>query len=193
MSSLSPIAARLERLAVGKFHYRFISLVSLGEWFDMYDLFMVAYVGAALQNSGFLSLHQFSQFVAAGFVGMFVGTVLFGMTSDHMGRRTSFVAMLLIYSAFTLLGSFATSASWLIACRFLAGIGIGAEIVVIDTYVSEMVPSYARGRFVAITQVVGFTSVPTVAVLSRVLVPTHLLISGWRWVKIGRASCRERV
>lgn len=185
LTSPSPsIAARLESLPIGKFHYRFISLVSLGEWFDMYDLFMVAYVGAALQNSRFLSLNQFSQLVAAGFLGMFLGTVLFGMTSDHMGRRTSFVAMLLIYSAFTLLGSLAQSAAWLIACRFFAGIGIGAEIVVIDAYVSELVPSYARGRFVAITQVVGFTSVPMVAILARVLVPTHWLMSGWRWVMV---------
>lgn len=183
-ASPTPVATRLERLRVGKFHYRLISLVSLGEWFDMYDLFMVAYVGAALQNSGFLSLQQFSQLIAAGFLGMFVGTVLFGMTSDQIGRRTSFVAMLLIYSAFTLIGSLAQSAAWLIVCRFLAGVGIGAEIVVIDAYVSEMVPSYARGRFIAITQVIGFTSVPTVAVLSRVLVPTHVLISGWRWVMV---------
>jgi len=180
----SQVTVRLERLRVSGFHYRFISLVSLGEWFDMYDLFMVAYVGAALQHSGFLSLHQFSQLVAAGFLGMFLGTLLFGITSDQMGRRTSFIAMLVIYSAFTLLGATARSPVWLIVSRFLAGIGIGAEIVVIDTYVSEMVPGYARGRFVAITQVIGFTSVPAVAVLSRVLVPTHFLISGWRWVMI---------
>lgn len=184
----SSIAARLESLRVGRFHYRFIALVSLGEWFDMYDLFMVAYVGAALQNSGFLSLQQFSQLIAAGFLGMFVGTVLFGMTSDQIGRRTSFVAMLLIYSAFTLIGSLAHSATWLISCRFFAGIGIGAEIVVIDAYVSEMAPSHARGRFIAITQVVGFTSVPIVAVLSQVLVPTHFLISGWRWVMVFGAA-----
>ena len=183
-TSTSSTAARLESLPVGKFHYRFISLVSLGEWFDMYDLFMVAYIGAALQNSGFLSLHQFTQFVAAGFLGMFIGTVLFGITSDQVGRRTSFVAMLLIYSAFTLIGSLAQSSAWLIICRFFAGIGIGAEIVVIDAYVSEMVPSSARGRFVAITQVIGFTSVPTVAVLSRILVPMHFPISGWRWVMV---------
>jgi putative MFS transporter len=184
----SPIAARLEGLRVGKFHYRFITLVSLGEWFDMYDLFMVAYVGAALQSSGFLSLHQFSQLVASGFLGMFVGTVLFGIASDQMGRRTSFVTMLVIYSVFTLVGAVAQSAMWLLVCRFLAGIGIGAEIVVIDTYVSEMVPGYARGRFIAITQVVGFTSVPIVAVLSRVLVPTHFLVSGWRWVMVFGAA-----
>jgi len=178
------VAARLERLQVGRFHRRFITLVSLGGWFDLYDLFMVAYLGAALQESHFLTLHQFSLLVAAGFLGMFLGTVFFGLASDWVGRRSAFVVMLLIYSAFTLAGALAPNAEWLILMRFLAGVGIGAEIVVIDTYVTELVPSVVRGRFVAITQVVGFTSVPAVALLSRVLIPTHFLMDGWRWVMV---------
>src|ERR1700758_963214 len=119
---------------------------------------------------------------------MFVGTVVFGMGSDRMGRRSAFILLLLIYSLFTFAGAFAPSAGWLIALRFFAGVGIGAEIVVIDTYVTEVVPSYARGRYVAITQVAGFCAVPVAAVLSRVLVPTHWLISGWRWVMVIGAS-----
>jgi putative MFS transporter len=182
------IGERIERLPVGRFHRRFIALVSLGGWFDLYDLFMVAYVGAALQTSGFLSLRQFTLLVAAGFLGMFVGTIFFGMGSDRMGRRSSFVVMLLVYSFFTLAGAFAPSAAWLIGLRFFAGIGIGAEIVVIDTYVTEMVPRDVRGRFVAITQVVGFAAVPCVAILSRLLVPTHFLMAGWRWVMVIGAS-----
>ena len=178
------IAERIEQIPVGRFHRRFISLVSLGGWFDFYDIYMMAYIGAALQQSGFLTLHQFTNVIAAGFFGMFTGTILFGMGSDRMGRRSAFVAMLLIYSLFTLAGAFAPSAAWLIALRFFAGIGIGAELVVIDTYVSEMVPSSARGRYVAITQTVGFTAVPVVAILVRLLVPTHFLIPGWRWVMV---------
>src|SRR5450631_3990828 len=145
---------------------------------------MMAYIGATLQHSSFLSLQQFSTVIAAGFLGMFTGTIVFGMGSDRMGRRNAFVAMLLIYSAFTLAGAFAPTAAWLIALRFFAGIGIGAELVVIDTYVSEMVPSAARGRYVAITQMTGFTAVPIVAILVRVLAPTHFLIDGWRWVMV---------
>jgi putative MFS transporter len=183
-SATSSIAARIERLPLGRFHRRFIALVSLGIFFDLYDVFIVAYIGAALQQSGFLSLQQFSVFVAAGFLGMFFGTIVFGMGSDRMGRRSAFITLLLIYSVFTLVGAFAPSASWLIALRFLAGLGIGAEIVVIDTYVTEIVPSHARGRYVAITQVVGFCAVPVAAVLSRLLVPTHFLLAGWRWVMI---------
>jgi MFS transporter, putative metabolite:H+ symporter len=182
------IAARIERLALGGFHRRFIALVSLGNFFDLYDIFIVAYIGAALQQSGFLSLRQFTFFVAAGFLGMFVGTVVFGMGSDRMGRRSAFILLLLIYSVFTFADAFAPTAGWLIALRFFAGVGIGAEIVVIDTYVTEVVPGYARGRYVAITQVAGFCAVPVAAVLSRLLVPTHFLMSGWRWVMVMGAS-----
>jgi putative MFS transporter len=181
---VSRVATRIERLPLGSFHRRFIALVSLGGWFDFYDIYMMAYIGATLQHSGFLSLQQFSNVIAAGFLGMFTGTIVFGMGSDRMGRRSAFVAMLLIYSAFTLAGAFAPSAGWLIVLRFFAGIGIGAELVVIDTYVSEMVPSGARGRYVAITQMTGFTAVPIVAIFVRVLAPTHFLIDGWRWVMV---------
>lgn len=178
------IAARLERLPLSSFHHRFITLISLGGWFDFYDIFMMAYLGAALQVSQILTLQQFSHVIAAGFCGMFVGTIIFGIGSDYFGRRTSFVLMLLIYSVFTLLGAFASNAWVLILWRGLAGVGIGAELVVIDTYVTEMLPSYARGRYVAISQLVGFTAIPVVAFLSKMLVPTHWLMEGWRWVMV---------
>jgi len=183
-SSVAAVAARLERLPLSGFHRRFITLISLGGWFDFFDIFMMAYLGAALQQSGFMSREEFGLTLAAGFVGMFFGTVLFGMGSDRFGRRTAFIFMLLIYSLFTLLGAFAPDAHWLMAARLLAGVGIGAELVVIDTYVTEMMPSRVRGRYVAITQVVGFTAIPAVAFLSRWLVPTHWQLDGWRWVMI---------
>ncbi len=104
------IAERIERLPLGRFHRRFVGLVSLGNFFDLYDIFIVAYIGAALQQSGFLSLRQFAFFVAAGFLGMFVGTVVFGMGSDRMGRRSAFILLLLIYSVFTFADAFAVSA-----------------------------------------------------------------------------------
>ena len=78
------IAERIERLPLGGLHRRFVGLVALGSFFDLYDIFVVAYIGAALQQSGFLSLQQFTFFVAAGFLGMFVGTVVFGMGCDRM-------------------------------------------------------------------------------------------------------------
>ncbi len=182
--AIASMAGRIERLPVCGFHRRFISLIALGGWFDFYDIFMMAYIGAAMQNSGFLTRDEFTLTISAGFLGMFLGTIVFGMGSDRFGRRTAFLFMLLIYSLFTLLGAFAENAWQLIVLRALAGLGIGAELTVIDTYVSEMVPSRVRGRYVAITQVVGFTAIPVVALAAKLLVPTHWLLEGWRWVML---------
>lgn len=178
------IAARVDRLPLCGFHYRFISLVSIGTWFDFFDLFMIGYLGAALQSYHFLTLYQFSEFVAAGFLGMFIGTIVQGMTSDYIGRRSGFILTLLFYSIFSVAGAFAATPAILILMRFLAGIGISGQQVVVDAYVSEMVPGKFRGRYVAINQFVGFSAVPVVAYISRLLVPTHWLLDGWRWVMI---------
>jgi putative MFS transporter len=180
----SSVASRLERLPLCGFHHRFVTLIALGGWFDLYDIFMMAYVGAALQTSGFLTLAQFSRLVATGFLGMFVGTLALGLASDAFGRRTAFMWMLLGYSLATLAGAFAPDARFLLVTRFLAGVGVGAELVVIDTYVTEMVPRRARGRYVAIALLIGFTAVPAAALFSWLLIPTHFLMAGWRWVMV---------
>src|ERR1019366_4112118 len=178
------IAARVDRLPLCGFHHRFIGLVSIGTWFDFFDLFMIGYLGAALQSYHFLTLYQFSEFVAAGFLGMFIGTIVQGVTSDYIGRRSGFILTLLLYSIFSVAGAFAATPATLILMRFLAGIGISGQQVVVDAYVSEMVPGKSRGRYVAINQFVGFSAVPVVAYISRLLVPTHWLLDGWRWVMI---------
>ncbi len=87
-------AERLDRLPLGRFHRRFIVLVSLGCWFDVFDIFMMAYLGAALQSSHFLTLAQFTNLIAAGFLGMFAGTIVLGAGSDSFGRRPAFILML---------------------------------------------------------------------------------------------------
>src|SRR5271155_5564876 len=175
------VASRLERLPVCGFHRRFVSLVSIGGWFDFFDLFMMAYLGPALQAIHFLTLKQFSHLIAGGFLGMFVGTILLGLGSDYFGRRSAFIIMMLAYSICSLVGAFSPDVRTLILMRFLAGIGIGGQQVVVDTYVSEMVPRRVRGRYVAISQLVAFTAVPGVALASRLLVSTHWLLPGWRW------------
>jgi MFS transporter, putative metabolite:H+ symporter len=178
------IAARMERLPLCGFQRRFMGVVSIGTWYYFFDLFVTAYLGAALQSLYFLTLKQFSYLIAAGFLGMFIGTIAQGLGSDYFGRRMAFITMLLVYSLFSILGAFARSGETLIFLRFLAGIGIGGQQVVVDTYTSEMVPSRVRGRYVAISQLVGFTSVPVSALLTSILVPTHFLLAGWRWVMI---------
>ncbi len=178
------VASRLERLPISKFHRRFVILVSIGSWFDFFDLFMMAYLGPALRDIHFLTLNQFSHLIASGFLGMFVGTIVLGLGSDYFGRRPTFIIMILAYSTCSLVGAFSPNVGILLLMRFLAGFGIGGQQVVADTHISEMVPSHVRGRYVAMSQLVGFTAVPAVAMISRLLVSTNWLLPGWRWVML---------
>ena len=67
--------------------------------------------------------------------------------------------------------------------RFIAGVGIGVELVTIDAYVCELAPAGLRGRAFAINQFVQFLAIPVLALTSWVLVPRSPLgLAGWRWV-----------
>ena len=71
----------------------------------------------------------------------------------------------------------------LIVARFIAGLGIGAELPLCDAYLGELLPARHRGRYTAMAYTLGFIGVPAVGFLARVLVPLAPLdIAGWRWV-----------
>src|SRR5215831_12777768 len=76
-----------------------------------------------------------------------------------------------------------TSSEGVLLWRFLAGIGIGVEVITIDAYITELVPSWMRGRAFAVNQSIMFVAVPIVAALAWWLVPLAPYgVDGWRWV-----------
>ncbi len=176
------IADRMNRLPASKYFSRLVARISTGGFFEFYELFLAGAVGAALVHAKFLTLSDLAYFVGAGFIGMFFGTVIFGRVSDRIGRRKGYVYSLLIYSAFTLLMALSQSALWLDIFRLCAGFGVGAQLVIIDTYVTEMTPVKQRGHYIAFSQFITYWAVPVVALLAYILVPTHFLWAGWRWV-----------
>ena len=105
-------------------------------------------------------------FVASTFFGLFIGTFVFGFVADKYGRRAIFTFSMLAYCAATLIMAFQTTGFGVCLWRMIAGIGIGVELVTIDTYVAELVPKHMRGRAFAFNQCVQFCVVPVVAFLS---------------------------
>ena len=183
------ILARLDRLPSTRHVWWLITLLSLGGMFELYDLFMTAYVVPGLMKAGLLTNVAVSifagpaLFVAATFTGLFIGTFVFGYAADRYGRRTIFTYSMLWYSAATLVMAFQTSGFGVSFWRLIAGIGIGVELVTIDTYLSELVPKSMRGRAFAFNQTVQFSVVPVVAFIAYMLVPISPFgFDGWRWV-----------
>jgi putative MFS transporter len=168
-----------------------VARIAVGGWFELYDLFMTAYVSLGLIKAGLFTATSpspfafsgFASFISCGFAGMFFGTLIFSGISDRFGRKTAFVSSLVWYSICTLVMAFMPNGLLIDLFRFLAGIGIGVQLVTSDAYTSEIVPKEERGRWVAFTQVVGYTSIPVVALLAYVLVPHTILgLDGWRYV-----------
>jgi len=177
------IAARLNRLPITGTHRVVTAIAGIGTFFDLFDIFLAGVLGTVLTEQFHLSRLALPAVLGSGFLGMFVGAVSLGTIADRIGRRRAFMITLGIYSAFTFAGAFATSASMLVALRFLAGIGIGAEPPLVDAYLGEMLPPHARGRYSAIAYTFGFVAVPIVGLLARVLVPLAPLgVAGWRWL-----------
>jgi MFS transporter, putative metabolite:H+ symporter len=185
------ISARLDRLPATRTVWTRVILLSLGGFFEFYDLFFTGYIAPGLVRShiltattrGLFGTTGIASFVAAMFSGLFIGTALFGFVADRFGRRTIFTISLLWYTAASVIMAFQNDVFGLNLWRFISGIGVGVELVTIDTYVSELIPKEWRGRAFAFNQTIQFCSVPLVALLAWLLVPISPFgLDGWRWV-----------
>src|SRR5271165_6540785 len=156
------INARLDRLPATRHIWIMVVLLSLGGWFEFSGL------GA---------------FIAATFAGLFIGTLAFGSLADRFGRRRIFTLSLLWYSAATIVVATQTTATGLNLWRLISGVGIGVQLVTIDSFLAELVPAHIRGRAFAFNKLVSYSDVPVVALLSWLLVPTTPFgYDGWRVV-----------
>ncbi|CDY74266.1 Major facilitator superfamily (MFS) metabolite(sugar)/H symporter [Caballeronia glathei] len=187
------VSARLDRLPPTRFFRGLVARIAIGGWFEFYEMFMAAYIALGLIRSGMyrattvglFDVNGFASFLGSFFAGMFVGTVALGGFTDRFGRRAVFTFAMLIYSVATFVAAFQTSPQTMDLWRFIAGIGIGVQLITVDTYISELTPHHTRGRYMAFSILVILTSVPVVAVLSYALVPHAFLgLDGWRWVMI---------
>ena len=187
------ITARLDRLPMTRQVWTMVTLIALGGIFEVYDLFFTGYVAPGLfaekiftpTTTSLFGMTGLASFIAALFTGLFIGTIAFAFVADKFGRRAIFTYSLLWYSVCTLILAFQDTANGVNLWRMISGIGIGVELVTIDTYISELVPKSARGKAFAYQQGIGFLSVPLVALFAWLLVPTAPLgLSGWRWVVI---------
>jgi MFS transporter, putative metabolite:H+ symporter len=192
------ISRRLESLPASSYLWRLVILLSLGGCFEIYDLFLTGYIAPGLMRGGllttttqaFFGFSGIGAFVAATFGGLFVGTFFLGFLADRHGRRAIFTWALLAYSTASVIMACQSTSEGVLLWRFIAGIGIGVEVITIDTYITELVPSRMRGRAFAVNQAVMFIAVPVVAALAWWLVPLSPYgVDGWRWVVlIGAAA-----
>jgi MFS transporter, putative metabolite:H+ symporter len=170
--------ARLDRLPFSAFHRRIILLIGTGMFLDACDIYMAPGVLGALVKSGWSDLATNATFLSATFIGMLIGTVSSGAIGDRYGRRFSYQFNLLVFGGASLAAAFAPNMTVLIALRFLMGIGLGAEIVIGYSTLSEFMPRAVRGRTVAVLSALTNTAVVATGFGGLWIIPTF----GWQYM-----------
>jgi len=184
-SSGASIAARMDRLPITRTHRHATLAVGLGMFFDIYEVFLAGVLSGVLATQFHLSKAALTPVLASTFIGMFLGALVLGRAADRFGRRGAFLLNLGLYSLFSLVGAFSPNAVWLMVSRFCAGIGLGAELPLADTYLTDLLPARRRGRYVAWAYTVSFIGVPFVGFLAHSLFEITVLgLAGWRWIFI---------
>jgi len=174
--SAASIGARLDRLPVGKFHWRLFYIVAVGMFFEGFDIYIAASVLGGTFSTGFSTLAQNGLFISATFVGMTIGALLAGFLGDRYGRRRTYQWNLLLFGAAAIASAFAPNMQTLIFLRFLMGLGLGAENVVGYSIIAEFFPSKTRGRWAGMICTAVTLGLPVSAVMAWLLIP----IFGWR-------------
>jgi putative MFS transporter len=184
-TSSTTVAARLDRLPPIRMHKRMAVAVGFANFFDLYDIFLGGVLAAVLAEEWGLSTNGKALVIASGFAGMFFGAIVLGTMADYLGRRRMFLINLMIYSGFSLAAAFSPNLAWLAILRFFAGIGLGSELSLSDTYLSELLPRQVRGRYMAGAYTLGFFGVPLAAFIgAKFVADQQLLIDGWRWLLV---------
>jgi len=176
MASSVNSGPRLDRLPISSFHYRIFWLIGAGMFFDGYDLYVGASVLGAAVATKFAVLPQVPQFISWTFVGMTIGSVIAGFLGDKYGRRFTYQFNLMVFGLASFAAALAPSMEWLIAARFVMGLGLGAEIVVGYSTMTEFVPPASRGRWMAFMAFIVVAGFPATSIISTFVIP----VWGWR-------------
>lgn len=169
----------LDALPFTRRHLRVLTGSGLGWALDAMDVGLVSFVLTALIAQWSLTGEQASWIASAGFVGMAVGASLGGLLADRFGRRSVFAVTLLVYGLATGASALAGGLAALIALRVIVGLGLGAELPVASTYVSEVAPARMRGRLIVILEAFWALGWTAAALIGFFVIPASA--DGWRW------------
>ena len=149
------VGKSLDEATISPLHRKIIALIAAGYFFDVIDFTIFGSLVPFILQSKFATGAEVAAIGSATIFGLFVGTAGQGQFSDRFGRRFIYQFNLLLFGVFTILGALAPSITLMIVCRFIAGIGLGAEQPLAFAYAGEYAPKAIRGRILAIVHFIG--------------------------------------
>lgn len=165
---MSPVKQISERKLLG--------VAGLAWLFDAMDVGMLSFIIAALGADWKLDAAQMGWIGSVSSIGMAVGAFVFGLTADRIGRKNVLILTLLVFSIGAGLSALATGLTIFLILRFIIGMGLGGELPVASTLVSESVATEKRGRTVVLLESFWAGGWIIAALISYFIIPSF----GWR-------------
>lgn len=154
---------------------KLLGIAGLGWLFDAMDVGMLSFVMVALQKDWGLSTQEMGWIGSINSIGMAVGALVFGILSDKIGRKSVFIITLLLFSMGSGLTALTTTLAMFLVLRFLIGMGLGGELPVASTLVSESVEAHERGKIVVLLESFWAGGWLIAALISYFVIPKY----GW--------------
>jgi MFS family permease len=175
-----PLGEALDTAPMTRLHRRFWLLAALGIMLDGFDFFIIGVVNPLVAKDFGIDAAEKGLVSAAAIVGAIFGAALLGPLGDRLGRRRIFRFDLILFVVFSLLCVVAWDVWSLIAFRFVLGVAIGLDYPIAASYLAEVLPARARGRWL-----VGAFSLQAAGMLLGALVGVVVLnlwpdIDAWR-------------
>src|SRR3989344_5382431 len=141
------VEAILQTAGLTSFGKKIVLITGLAWTFVGMEILLVAFILPVFASLWKLDGLALGMIGSSALMGSFVGSMFLGRLTDKIGRRPIFLYSILWYSFFTALTAFAFDPVSLFLFRFLAGIGLGAMLVVDPSLLSEYLPPQSRGRY----------------------------------------------
>lgn len=179
LPSRASLAGRLDDLPFTRRHLRLLTGSGIGWALDAMDVGLISFILAALIQQWGITSTEAGWIASVGFVGMAIGAALGGLLADRLGRRQVFALTLLVYGVATGASALVGGLAALLVLRFIVGLGLGSELPVASTYVSEFAPARIRGRLIVILEAFWAVGWTAAAVIGYFVIPAS--DDGWRW------------
>ena len=177
-ASQESFVERLDRVPLNRFHWRLLAVSGVGWMFDAMDVILISFLLVPIGREFALDATRIGLVASAGFVGMFLGAAISGRLADRYGRRLVFSGTLVIFSIGAVLSAIAPTFETLLLARVVAGLGLGGELPVAATLVSEFAPRAQRGRMIVLLESFWAYGTLVAGVIAITVLPAY----GWRWV-----------
>ena len=174
------IAARLERLPYSRWHVRITVILGVAIFFDSFDSLAIAYVLPVIIRDWSIAPEKVGALLSIANFGQAIGAFAFGWIAERVGRVPAVRITIALYAVMSFACAFAQSYDQLFWFRFVEGIGLGGEIPIASSYISEILRAQRRGSSFLAYQMIFPVGLLGAALAGAAVVPSF----GWRWMFI---------